>query len=519
MMHEDVEPLLITCENQLDIIDDITDLILKTTNHNLIFDTIIKKIEKVLPLSGIAYFQKQGNSFIFQSGDIDEKIKNYFQEVTLDFPELNIFNGWGQLDGFPFYNPQSKYGLILPLSKQELSFGFLLFVSSKKEIFNVEILKFLRLIRKQLFFVFQRQKLLADTRHITRNVEFASFPVFLVKNNYEFLYINKKAEDDFNLILDNVIGKKIHELFYFTEEMKNWFYSKIELVFEKLTNELLKIEFSLSSKKRKTQYFVQLSPTVSNLTSEYCVVISLIDISGSIKLQSIAEEYQRRHSYYMSILGHDIKDILFALYGYSQLLQKVVPLEKKKFISKIDEITKKGTILIQDTTMLGKILDTSTDRNLNEVSLEMIIDNSIKTVKARFDRLSTTIDVTLTDNLMMVGNWFLSTFFDYLIFGLCQLMDNAGKLLIIGEECEYNNQPTICVSFYDNNIIPLNTLYSVKRVFDLDLFEGSMSKYLPFIIVKEIAFRCDYFIEILNIKNNKNEKREIIRVFLPILDK
>lgn len=518
-MHEDIEPPLISCENQLDIINDITDLILKTTNYNLIFDTIIKKIENILCLSGMAYFQKQGKSFIFQSGDINETIKKYFQEVTLDFSELNIFNGWGQLDIFPFYSPKYKYGLILPLSKQELSFGFLFFVSSKKEIFNAEILKFLRLIRKQLFFVFQRQKLLADTRHITKNVEFASLPVFLVKSNYEFLYINKKAEDDFNLLLDNVIGKKIHEIFYLTEEMKSWFYSKIELVFEKLTNQLLKIEFSLSPKKRKTQYFVQLTPTVSNLTNEYCVVMSLIDTSGSVKLQSIAEEYQRRHSYYMSILGHDIKDILFALYGYSQLLQKVLPLEKKTFVNKIDEITKKGTVLIQDITILGKILDTSTDRNLNEISLEMIINNSIRAVEVRFDRLSTMIDVILKDNLMIVGNWFLSTFFEYLIFGLCQLMDKTGKILVIGEEGEYNNKPTICVSFYDNNIIPLETLYRVKRVFDLDLFEGSMSKYLPFIIVKEIAFRCDYSIEILKIKRNKNEKREIIRVFFPLIDK
>ncbi|MHA2308867.1 MAG: hypothetical protein ACXABJ_06300, partial [Candidatus Heimdallarchaeaceae archaeon] len=87
--------------------------------------------------------------------------------------------------------------------------GFLLVLSSSLEKLSESNIHFLRIVTNQLFLTLQRKRLLDDIRQITQTSEFSSFPIILVNNKNEIIYLNKQAEKTFNISHDESIGVKL----------------------------------------------------------------------------------------------------------------------------------------------------------------------------------------------------------------------------------------------------------------------------------------------------------------------
>ena len=486
-------------QHQTDLIVEMSNLTLETTEIQLILNRILPKIKAETGIECMGVFIKDIEEVsLIQHTGLSEKIIQYYKSPSLDISRLQYYNTSNKIDEIQFENLENQYGLILPIGSINLILGFLLIISESQEKLSESNIHFLRIMANQLFLTLQRKRLLDDIQQITQTSEFSSFPVMLAGSRFEMIYLNKQAEQTFNLSHDESIGLKLDKLLNLETDKAEIMYRKIRDVIANIAKDTMKLEieiFQMGNYDTRT-FFVQMSPTINNLTGEYCVVLSLVDISEATKLQSIAEEYSNRSRMYLNVLTHDIYNILFGISGYYELLKDIVP-QQESVLDRVNTLVKRGTSIVQDIRLLSSVLDVSSSDELHFIPLKMTILRVMEKAKEEFNDAAFNVLIDIPNNVKILGGAYLYDMFYYVISSLTQKTDDAEVVLeIAGREIEEEEEEFFEIDITDKKGIPPELREEIQRAFEQSPFDETLRKHLGFMIVKEIAKKYSYILKI-----------------------
>ena len=511
------EYLVTQKQHQTDLIVEMSNLTLETTEIQLILNRILPKIKSETGIEHMGVFIKGIDevSLIQQIG-LDSEIIQYYKSPTLDISSLNYYNTSNKIDEVNFTNLDEQYGLILPIGSINLILGFLLVISNSEEKLSESNIHFLRIMANQLFLTLQRKRLLDDIQQITQTSEFSSFPVMLVGNRFDIIYLNKQAEQTFNLSHDESIGLKLDYLLNLETEQASLMLRKIRDVISNIAKDTMKLEieiFQMGNYDTRT-FFVQMSPTINNLTGEYCVVLSLVDISEATKLQSIAQEYSNRSKMYLNVLTHDIYNILFGISGYYELLKDSIPQEENGVLERVNTLVKRGTSIVQDIRLLSNVLDVSSSDELHFVPLRMTMLRVLEKAKEEFTETKFNVTIDIPNTIRIHGGAYLYDMFYYVLVSLVQKSNDAeatidvkGREIIDDDRNEFFE-----IDIIDKKGIPPELREEIQRAIEQSPFDETLRKHLGFMIVKEIAKKYAYSLKIIDMDENDWTKGFVIRI-------
>ena len=503
---------------QTDLVVEMSNLTLETTEIQLILRTILPKIKGRTDVDGIGVFIKDINRFtlIHQLG-LNQEIEEYYSTPSLEISSLDYYNASNVIKELEF--EQDQYGLILPIGSTNLMLGFLFAISSTQEKLSESNIHFLRIVTNQLFLTLQRKRLLDDIQQITQTSEFSSFPVILVNNRFEIIYLNKQAESIFNISHDEMVGLKLDYALKLDSNSSSAIQQKTKGVITNIAKDSMKLDievFQIGKKDIRT-FFVQLAPTINNLTGEYCVVLSLVDISEATKLQSIAEEYSNRSRMYLNVLTHDIYNILFGISGYYELLSDKIPREQKDIIDRVSKLVKRGTAIVQDIRLLSNVLDISIGAELNFIPLKMTLTTVLEKVVEEFYETKIEAEINIPNHIKVVGGSFLYDMFLYVITCLLQKTINEEVFFeISGEEINVEKDLYYEIKIFDKEVSPPEIKEEIQRALDLSPFDETVRKHLGFMIVNEIAKKYNYKVELEDVDDADWKKGSVIKILMPL---
>jgi light-regulated signal transduction histidine kinase (bacteriophytochrome) len=247
-------------------------------------------------------------------------------------------------------------------------------------------------------------------------------------------------------------------------------------------------------------FFVQMSPTINNLTGEYCVVLSLVDISEATKLQSIAEEYSNRSRMYLNVLTHDIYNILFGISGYYELLKDSIP-EEDGVLERVNTLVRRGTSIVQDIRLLSSVLDVSSGDELHFVPLKMTILRVLEKAKDEFNDKTFNVTIDIPNNVKIQGGAYLYDMFYYVLSSLTLKTEDAEVIIdITGEDFITEEEEAFFeIDIVDKKGIPPVLREEVQRAIEQSPFDETLRKHLGFMIVKEIAKKYSYVLKAADI--------------------
>ncbi len=503
---------------QTDLIVEMSNLTLETTELQLILKSILPKIKGRTDVEGIGVFIKDINRFtLIQQLGLSQEIENYYSSPDLEISNLNYYNASNVINEIEF--EQEQYGLILPIGSTNLMLGFLFVISSTQEKLSESNIHFLRIVSNQLFLTLQRKRLLDDIQQITQTSEFSSFPVILVNNRFEIIYLNKQAENIFNISHDEMVGLKLDYVLKLEKDSSASIQQKTKEVIANIAKDSMKLDievFQIGKKDMRT-FFVQMAPTINNLTGEYCVVLSLVDISEATKLQSIAEEYSNRSRMYLNVLTHDIYNILFGISGYYELLSDKIPREQKEIIDRVSKLVRRGTSIVQDIRLLSNVLDISIGAELNFIPLKMTLTTVIEKVVEEFFDTKIETDVNIPNYVKVVGGSFLHDMFLYVLTSLLhKTTKEEVSIEISGKEVSVEKDPYYEVKIYDKEGSPPEIKEEIQRALDLSPFDETVRKHLGFMIVNEIAKKYNYMVDLEDADEMDWRKGSFIKILMPL---
>ncbi|MCK4972568.1 MAG: hypothetical protein KAS52_04550, partial [Candidatus Heimdallarchaeota archaeon] len=465
-------------------------------------------------------FIKDINHFtLIQHIGLSDDIVNYYSKPNLEVANLPYFNTSNEIENVDFSIDSEQFGVILPIGSTNIMLGFLLVLSPSKENLLEANIHFLRILANQLFLTLQRKRLLDDVQQITQTSEYSSFPILLVNNKNEILYLNKQAEKTFNLSYDEIIGLKLDYSLKLQEEKATLIHDKISDVITNIAKGTMKLDIEVAQLGQldTRTFFVQLSPTINNLTGEYCVALSLVDISEATKLQSIAEEYSNRSRMYLNVLTHDIYNILFGISGYYELLDDRNSPEENQVIQRVSTLVRRGTAIVQDIRLLSNVLDISTSAERMYIPLKMTIERVITKIKEEFEDKKIDITNVLPTEIRVVAGAFLYELFLYTITSLIQKSEsNEVQIEISGEQCDIEDEPFIKVKIIDREGTHPEIREEIQRALSLSPFDENVRKHLGFMIVNEIAKKYNYSVKMIEIDEKDWKKGLIFEITMPI---
>lgn len=507
-------------QQQTELIVEMSNLTLETTELQIILNSILPKVKNRTGIEGIGVFLKDVESFdlIHQIGLSDE-IKEYYSSSDLEISSLPYYNTSNLIEEMDFSPHSELYGVILPIGSTNLMLGFLLILATSQEELSESNIHFLRIVANQLFLTLQRKRLLDDIQQITQTSEFSSFPVILVNNKFEIIYLNKQAEKTFNLNYYESIGLKLDSSLKIESEKAKQIWQKMRDVIANIAKSEMKIDIEVyqASNLDTRTFFVQLSPTINNLTGEYCVVLSLVDITEATKLQTIAEEYSNRSRMYLNILTHDIYNILFGISGYHELLSDNIQPEHNIIVERVSKLVKRGTGIVQDIRLLSNVLDVSSGSEINFIPLKMTIMRVLDKIRGEFSEKRISVDISFPNTIKAVGGAFLFEMFLYIMTSLTQLSTSPEVYFeVSGEELLVDEEPSIEVKIIDKRGTPPEIKEEIHRALELSPFDETVRKHLGFMIVNEIAKKYNYDIIMEDIDQEDWKKGSVIKITMPI---
>ncbi len=508
-------------QQQTELIVEMSNLTLETTEVKIILNNILPKVKKRTDIERIGVFIKDINHFtLIQHIGLNEDIVSYYSKPNLEVANLPYFNTSNKIENVDFTTDSEQFGVILPIGSTNIMLGFLLVLSPFKENLSEANIHFLRILANQLFLTLQRKRLLDDIQQITQTSEYSSFPILLVNNKNEILYLNKQAEKTFNLSYDEIIGLKLDYSLKLQEEKATLIHDKISDAITNIAKGTMKLDIEVAQLGQldTRTFFVQLSPTINNLTGEYCVALSLVDISEATKLQSIAEEYSNRSRMYLNVLTHDIYNILFGISGYYELLEDKNSPEDNQVIQRVSTLVKRGTAIVQDIRLLSNVLDISTSAERMYIPLKMTIERVITKIKGEFEDKKIEITNVLPTEIRVVAGVFLYELFLYTITSLIQKSANKEvKIEISGEQSEIEDEPFIKVKIIEREGTNPEIREEIQRALSLSPFDENVRKHLGFMIVNEIAKKYNYSVKMTEIDEKDWKKGSIFEITMPIL--
>ncbi len=507
-------------QQQTELIVEMSNLTLETTEIQIILNSILPKVKNRTGIEGIGVFIKDVESFdlIHQIGLSDE-IKEYYSSSDLEISSLPYYNTSNLIEEKEFSLYPELYGVILPIGSTNLMMGFLLILATSQEELSESNIHFLRIVANQLFLTLQRKRLLDDIQQITQTSEFSSFPIILVNDNFEIIYLNKQAEKTFNLNHYESIGLKLDRALKIESEKAKQIWQKIRDVIANIAKNEMKIDIEVyqAGNLDTRTFFVQLSPTINNLTGEYCVVLSLVDITETTKLQSIAEEYSNRSRMYLNILTHDVYNILFGISGYYELLSDSIQPEHNIIVERVSKLVKRGTGIVQDIRLLSNVLDISSGSEINFIPLKMTIMRVLDKLRREFSEIGIRIDITIPNNIKVIGGAFFYEMLLYIMTSLIQLATSPEVYFeVLGEELLINEEPFIEVKIIDKRGTPPEIKDEIHRALELSPFDETVRKHLGFMIVNEIAKKYNYTIIMEDIDQDDWKKGSVTKITMPI---
>ena len=503
-------------QHQTDLIVEMSNLTLETTEIQLILNRILPKIKLETGIEYMGVFIKDINEVsLVQHIGLSENIIEYYKSPSLDISSLNYYNTPNKITEVIFENFENQYGLILPIGSINLILGFLLIISDSEDKLSESNIHFLRIMANQLFLTLQRKRLLDDIQQITQTSEFSSFPVMLVGSRFEIIYLNKQAEQTFNVSHADSVGLKFDHLLNLDADKAKIMLQKIRDVIANIAKDTMKLEieiFQMGNYDTRT-FFVQISPTINNLTGEYCVVLSLVDISEATKLQSIAEEYSNRSRMYLNVLTHDIYNILFGISGYYELLKDSIP-EEDGVLERVNTLVKRGTAIVQDIRLLSSVLDVSSGDELHFVPLKMTILRVLEKAKEEFNNKTFSVTIDIPNNVKIQGGAYLYDMLYYVLASLTQKTEDAEVIVdITGKDfIDENEEVFFEINIVDKKGIPPVLREEVQRAIEQSPFDETLRKHLGFMIVKEIAKKYSYILKVENINADDWTKGFAIKI-------
>ncbi|MCE7741829.1 MAG: HAMP domain-containing histidine kinase [Candidatus Heimdallarchaeota archaeon] len=506
-------------QHQTDLIVEMSNLTLETTEIQLILNRILPKIKSETGIECMGVFLKDIEEVsLIQHIGLNEDIIQYYKSPTLDISSLRYYNTSNKIDEVSFANLDEQYGLILPIGSINLMFGFLLVISNSQEKLSESNIHFLRIMANQLFLTLQRKRLLDDIQQITQTSEFSAFPVMLAGNRFEMIYLNKQAEQTFNLTHDESVGLKLDHLLNLDADKAKLMLQKIREVIANIAKDTMKLEieiFQMGNYDTRT-FFVQMSPTINNLTGEYCVVLSLVDISEATKLQSIAEEYSNRSRMYLNVLTHDIYNILFGISGYYELLKDNIPQEEDGVLERVNTLVKRGTSIVQDIRLLSNVLDVSSADELHFVPLKMTMLRVIEKAKEEFTQTLFNVTIDIPNMIKIHGGTYLYDMFYYVLVSLAQKTSDSKVIIEITgiEIVDEEGNEFFEIDIIDKKGIPPELREEIQRAIEQSPFDETLRKHLGFMIVKEIAKKYAYILKIEDKDSSDWTKGFVIKIIM-----
>ncbi|MCG3215541.1 MAG: HAMP domain-containing histidine kinase [Candidatus Heimdallarchaeota archaeon] len=507
-------------QQQTELIVEMSNLTLETTEIQIILNSILPKVKSRTAIEGIGVFIKDVDRFdLIKHVGLNKEIEDYYSSPELEISSLPYYNTSNVIDEIDFTLYPEKYGVILPIGTTNLMFGFLLILSTSQEELTESNIHFLRIVANQLFLTIQRKRLLDDIQQITQTSEFSSFPIILVNNKFEIIYLNKQAEKTFNLNHYESIGLKLDSSLNIEINKAKLIWQKVKDVIANIAKNSMKIDIEVyqAGKLDTRTFFVQLSPTINNLTGEYCVVLSLVDITEATKLQSIAEEYSNRSRMYLNVLTHDIYNILFGISGYYELLSSSIQPENKIIVERVSKLVKRGTAIVQDIRLLTNVMDISTGSEVNFIPLRMTILRVLDKIKGEFSEKKINVEINIPSNIKAIGGAFLYEMFLYVMTSLVQKANNQEIFFeISGEEFLVNEESEFEIVIVDKEGTPPDIKEEIHRALDLSPFDETVRKHLGFMIVNEIAKKYNYNVIMEDLDKEDWEKGSAIKISMPI---
>jgi len=383
--------------------------------------------------------------------------------------------------------------LVIPVKSANIFLGFLLIVTQPGTKISPDVESFLRIITNQLFLILQRRLLLDDIQAITQMSELSFFPVFILDKSTRIIYVNYQFERIFKLKHTHIIGNKIDNVLLFNADEVEKVENAINSVLKTLKKESIKLSIKVedSGQMRDYTYFANLSPTINNLTGEYCVVFSLLDVTESEKLRALADEYNIRSQMYLNVLTHDIFNIFFAIEGYYEIVKGEISKEQKQVLNKVSDLVERGTETVQHIRLLSNVLNTTVVEKKSLLPLRTILETIEEKVKRVCRTKNIVIENAIPTSVKIRGTYFVIEFFEYIVTNL--IKSTSAEQVVVSYSHSYDEDiKKTVLSINVKGEIDQKIIDSMKDVIISSDLEYGVRKQLWLQVVKEIAKRNEF---------------------------
>jgi two-component system NtrC family sensor kinase len=205
----------------------------------------------------------------------------------------------------------------------------------------------------------------------------------VVDHDRRLVLINRKACEAFGITEQNVIGKRVSDVFPASE--------LLEILVDPDHSGPSRIEVNLADGRVLNAQITALS--------EIGLVVTMQDITHLKELDRIKGDF-------VNTVSHDLRSPLTAILGYVELIGRVGPLnpQQREFIHRIEISVNNITALINDLLDLGRI-ETGFDVRKEVVPIAALIQYTVDGMKNRLSEKNQNLQLTVADDLPPVlGN-------------------------------------------------------------------------------------------------------------------
>jgi len=344
--------------------------------------------------------------------------------------------------------------------------------------------------------------------------EFAFYPIILINKDLKVLYVNSKVEALIGIPAKEALGNKIHNVFPIRQNDLKMFLEQVKKVVTTIsrTSTRIHIEVTHAGITEEKTFFVQLEPTINNLTGEYCVLLTLLDITEALKFERIKEEYVKRSQMYLNILTHDIYNILFAISGYYEIIQSKLPIEDEEISKRIKNLIIRGTKIVQNIRLLSRILDTTIIKEPVRIPIKTLITEVLTKLRDELIEEGITLEYStnLNPNARPLGGALLSSFFTILFRTLVMLTEKTRLELVITDKInESEGAYSLIISFVAKEELIGQLIETINKVSKIKKIR---KENLEITILFEILRRYNYK---LSIRRGEKSDVAIIQIDMP----
>ncbi|KKM91460.1 hypothetical protein LCGC14_1228330, partial [marine sediment metagenome] len=279
--------------------------------------------------------------------------------------------------------------------------------------------------------------------------------VFALNSDWEYILVNKSAENINNLSRDKIIGNKMQDLFPGIEDTP--FFKIYESVMNNRNEE--RIIESFTHPDGKTRFYD---------LSVYPIHQGILCISKDVteereiqqELEESEEKYRKsfyRANLYKNIFAHDINNILQNIYSSVELSSLYINNPEKLHTIKelydiINEQVNRGKKLINNVSKITEIDETETILEKTEVHL--ILNRAVEYLKNSFQTRNIEVQITSsTKKIYVMVNKLLLDVFENILINAVRHNNNTNiNIIITISRIDIDSKNSVQIEFKDNGI-------------------------------------------------------------------